>query len=160
MTGFTIRDARWPDDEAAAVSFIDDLQKYEQAFEPNRRIDPSVGADYFRTLMKRMADNEGHAFVAEQNGNAVGWAVFVIDQEPIYVVESERRAGYIAELFVQERSRGIGAGKALIAACESHARATGLNVLMIGVLPSNTRARSVYLAAGFRPASEELRKYL
>jgi GNAT superfamily N-acetyltransferase len=160
MTGFTLRDARWPDDEAAAISFIDALQRYEYQFERNRRIDPSVGADYFCTLMNRMADNEGRAFVAEQDGNAVGWAVFVIDQEPVYVVESERRAGYIAELFVQERARGIGAGKALIAACESHARAIGLNVLMIGVLPSNTRARLVYLAAGFLPASEQLRKYL
>jgi len=44
---FTIRDARWPEDEAAAVSFIDGLQNYEYRFEPNRRIDAQVGADYF-----------------------------------------------------------------------------------------------------------------
>ena len=50
MTGFTIRDARWPDDEAAAISFIDALQKYEREFEPNRRIDAQVGADYFEVL--------------------------------------------------------------------------------------------------------------
>ena len=59
-----------------------------------------------------------------------------------------------------ESARGTGAGKALIDACESHARAIGLNVLMIGVLPNNERARSVYHAAGFAPYSEQLRKRL
>ena len=160
VTDFAIRDARWPEDEAAAVSFIDGLQKYEYRLEPNRRIDPQVGADYFRELMKRVAENHGRVFIAEQDGQAIGWAVFLIEQEAIYVIESERRPGYVAELFVDESARGTGVGKALIAACEAHARAIGLKVLMIGVLPTNERARSVYHAAGFRRASEQLRKYL
>jgi GNAT superfamily N-acetyltransferase len=160
MSGFTIRDARWPDDQAAATSFIDGLQKYEVQFEPNRRIDPQVGADYFSELMKRVRENRGRVFIAEQNGGAVGWAVFLIEQEAIYIVESERRTGYIAELFIEENVRGTGVGKALIAACETHARANGLTVLMIGVLPKNTRARTVYHAAGFAPYSEQLRKHL
>ena len=160
MSDFLIRDARWPEDEAAAVSFIDGLQKYEYQFEPNRRIDPQVGADYFRELMKRVAESNGRVFIAEQNRKAIGWAVFLIEQEAIYVIESERRPGYIAELFVDERARGTGVGKALVAACEVHARAIGLKVLMIGVLPQNVRARSVYRAAGFASYSEQLRKHL
>ncbi|HEY1963064.1 MAG TPA: GNAT family N-acetyltransferase [Rhizomicrobium sp.] len=160
MSDFTIRDARWPEDEAATVSFIDGLQKFEYQFEPNRRIDPHVGADYFRELMKRVAENEGRVFVAEEDGAAVGWAVFLMEQQEVYVVESDRRTGYIAELFVDESARGTGVGKALIAACETHARAKGLNVLMIGVLPKNVRARAVYHAAGFSPYAEQLRKRL
>ncbi len=157
---FTIRDARWPADEAAAVSFVEGLQKFEHRFESNRRIDAQVGTEYFREMMKRVADNEGRVFIAEQNGAAVGWAVFLIEHDAIYIVEDERRTGYIAELFVQESARRIGVGKALIAACEDHARASGLKVLMIGVLPKNNRARAVYHAAGFAPYSEQLRKYL
>jgi ribosomal protein S18 acetylase RimI-like enzyme len=99
-------------------------------------------------------------FIAEQNGAAVGWAVFLIEHDAIYIVEDERRTGYIAELFVQESARGTGLGKALIRTCESHARASGLKVLMIGVLPKNARARAVYRAAGFTPYSEQLRKHL
>jgi GNAT superfamily N-acetyltransferase len=157
---FIIRDARWPEDEAAAVSFIAGLQAYEHRFESNRRIDREVGADYFRELMKRVSDNHGRVFIAEQNEAAVGWAVFLIEQDAVYIVEDERRAGYIAELFVQESARGTGVGKALIEACEAHARASGLKVLMIGVLPKNVRARAVYEAAGFAPYSEQLRKRL
>jgi GNAT superfamily N-acetyltransferase len=157
---FTIREARWPADEGAAVSFIEGLQKFERRFESNRRIDAQVGADYFRDLMKRVTDNDGRVFIAEQHGAAVGWAVFLIEQDAVYIVENERRTGYVAELFVQEHVRGTGIGKALIAACEAQARASGLKVLMIGVLPKNARARAVYLGAGFAPYSEQLRKYL
>jgi GNAT superfamily N-acetyltransferase len=157
---FTIRDARWPEDEAAAVSFIAGLQAYEHRFESNRRIDPQVGADYFRELMKRVADNYGRVFIAEQDGATAGWAVFLIEQDAVYIVEPERRAGYIAALFVPERARGTGVGRALIEACEAHARASGLTVLMIGVLAKNARARAVYRAAGFAPYSEQLRKRL
>lgn len=161
MSGpFTIRDARWPEDGAAAVSFINGLQAYEHRFESNRRIDPQVGTDYFRELMTRVVDNQGRVFIAEQNGAAVGWAVFLIEQDALYIVRAERRAGYIAELFVQESARRSGVGTALIGTCEAHARASGLTVLMIGVLSQNVHARAVYLAAGFTPYSEQLRKRL
>jgi aminoglycoside 3-N-acetyltransferase I len=160
MTGFTIRDARWPEDEAAAIWFIDGLQRFEQKMEPNRRIDPQVGADYFAVLMKRVAENEGRVFVAEQNGASVGWAVFLIEDEPIYIVEKDRRAAYVAELFVWEKARGTGVGKALLGACEREAIARGVQVIMIGVLQKNARARAVYRAAGFAPYAEVLRKQL
>lgn len=158
--GYTIRDLRLPEDEAAAVSFIAGLQKYEREFEPNRRIDPRVGADYFAVLMRRIASHEGRVFVAEQNGIAVGWAVFLVEEEPIYIVEKERRAAVVAELFVAENVRGIGIGKSLLASCEAEARRRGANVLMIGVVQKNAQARAVYLATGFSPYAEVLRKHL
>ena len=157
---FAIRDLHLPDDRAACISFIDGLQKYEHAFEPNRRIDATVAEEYFTLLMKRVAENEGRIFIGEMAGEPVGWAVFVLDDDSRYVVEEERRCAYLAELFVEERARGTGLGKALMAACEHEARAKGMNVFMIGVLPKNARARGVYLAAGFEPYSEQLRKYL
>src|SRR5436190_1018825 len=52
---FVIRDLRLPDDRAACVSFIDGLQKYEHAFEPNRRVDAAVAEEYFTLLLKRVA---------------------------------------------------------------------------------------------------------
>lgn len=83
---YTIRDARWPEDEAAAISFIDGLQKFEHEMESNRRIDPQVGEDYFAVLMARVAEHQGRVFTAEQDGVAVGWAVFLIDDDPVYIV--------------------------------------------------------------------------
>jgi GNAT superfamily N-acetyltransferase len=160
MNGLTIRDACWPQDEWAAVSFIDGLQKFEHQFEPNRRIDPQVGHDYFAILMGRVAESEGRVFIAEDQVGPVGWAVFLVEKDAVYIVEKERRVGYVAELFVKEDARGTGAGKLLLEACELEARSRNLKVLMIGVLGKNTRARTVYLAAGFGAYSEDLRKYL
>jgi GNAT superfamily N-acetyltransferase len=139
MSGFTIRDARWPEDEAAAILFIDGLQMYEGEFEANRRTDPQVGSDYFAVLINRVADREGRVFVAEQDGIAVGWAVFLVEEEPVYIVDKDRRAGMVAELYVVQNARGAGIGKSLLVACEAEASRRGANVLLIGVLQKNTR---------------------
>ena len=157
---FTIRDARLPDDKPALVSFIDGLQHYEYRFEPNRRIDAQAGEDYFAVLLDRMAEHQGRMFVAETDGRPIGWAVFLVEQDFIYVIEDERTYGYIAELFVSECVRGQGVGQALIKACEIEGRSRGLKRMMIGVIPANERAAKVYAEAGYSPYAMELRKFL
>lgn len=160
MSGYIIRDADWPADEPAAISFIHGLQKYESAFESNRRLDEGVGVEFFAELVTHASENQGRVFIAELDDQAVGWAVFFVKERPIYVREEQRRVGYISELFVVERARGTGIGKALIAACESWARELGLREIAIGVLAGNRLARAAYLAAGFTTYSEELLKHL
>lgn len=160
MSATVIRDARLPEEEPVFAGFIDALQRFEHAFEPDRRIDAAAGADYLAVLLKRADENEGRIFVAERAGEAVGWAVFVIDSQPNFVVEDERRCGWIAELFVAEQARGDGVGRALMAACEAHARDSGLKLLFIGVHAKNGRAERTYRAAGFSPYALHLRKYL
>ncbi|HEY8696101.1 MAG TPA: GNAT family N-acetyltransferase [Rhizomicrobium sp.] len=160
MSGFTIREARLPDDKPACLSFIAGLQRYEHRFEPDRRIDAAVAADYFAVLTKRVTEQQGRIFIAEMDGAAIGWAVFVVERNAIYVVEDERTYGYVAELFVNEEVRGCGIGRALIAACEAEGRALGLKLMMIGVLAGNRRTASIYAQAGYSPYATELRKYL
>lgn len=53
-----------------------------------------------------------------------------------------------------------GIGRSLLDACETEAQKHNLTLLMIGVLPKNMRARTVYRAAGFAPYAEILRKHL
>ena len=160
MSEVLIREARLPDDEAACLLFIAGLQAYEHQFEPDRRIDPAVAEDYFVVLIKRVAEHQGRILIAEMGGVAIGWAVFVVEQNAIYVVEDERTYGYVAELFVNEEARGRGIGQELIAACEAQGRALGLKLMMIGVLAGNKRAASIYAQAGYSPYAAELRKYL
>ncbi len=157
---FTIRDARFPDDRATAVAFIDALQHFERTVEPNRRIDDKVGAEYFDELFKRIGENKGRVFIAEDGARILGWSVYVQDDLSLYVEPQERRVGYVAELFVIEAARGRGVGTALIQACEDEARAQGMPALMIGVLARNENAARRYLAAGFSPYALQLRKYL
>jgi GNAT superfamily N-acetyltransferase len=159
-TGMIIRDFDPARDKQAAAGFILALQHYEHRIEPDRRIDPEIGDEFLSEILKRVAANRGRIFVVEENGVAIGWAVFTVEQNRLYVVEAERTHGYIAELFVSEAARSKGTGRALISACESEARRQGLHQIKIGVLTKNTRTAEIYAKAGYGPYSSELRKYL
>jgi GNAT superfamily N-acetyltransferase len=160
MSALAIRDAVWPGDRKAAVSFIDGLQRYEHGVEPNRRIDASVGAEYLDVLLAAVAEQDGIVRIAELDGRAIGWGVAWHDLDDMYVVAEERRFVYISELYVEEAARGGGIGRALIASCEDWARAQGICIVKIGVLAGNTRAAAVYARAGYAPYATRLRKYL
>lgn len=155
----TIRAARLPDDEPAILSFIWGLQKFENAFEPNRRLDPDFASEHWADV-RRQATERGALFIAEANGRAVGWAFVLEEAGDLFVRESERRYGFVAELFVEEAARGAGHGRALIAACEDWSRKRGMTVLIIGVLAGNGKAAAVYQRDGFAPYNLFMRKYL
>jgi GNAT superfamily N-acetyltransferase len=159
VSGYRIRDGKLPEDAEIGRSFILGLQVYERAFEDDRRVDANVAAEFFDVLMARAAERQGRIFIAEDDaGAAIGWAVCFVDENEIYVEPELRKFGYISELYLVERARGRGIGRALIAACEAHFRTLGLKHMMIGVLSKNTNAHRSYINAGFRPYSEMLLK--
>ena len=158
MSPISIRDAVWPRDEQATLSFIDGLQRHEHRFEPNRRIDTAVAAEYRGVLMKAVAENGGIVRVAETDGRAVGWAVGWPELDALYVVESERRYFYISELYVEDGLRGRGIGRALIASCEDWARGQGIAISRIGVIHDNDAAAATYARAGYAPYAMRLTK--
>jgi GNAT superfamily N-acetyltransferase len=155
----TIRAARLPDDEPAILSFIWGLQKFENAFEPNRRLDPDFVSEHW-TDVQVQAAARGAMFIAEHDGQPVGWAFVVEEAGDIFVTEKERRYGFVAELFVEASARGQGHGRALIAACEDWTRLRGMAVLIIGVLSGNGKAAAIYQRDGFAPYNLFMRKYL
>ena len=100
-------------------------------------------------------------FLAEdESGRAVGWAFAHDAEAELYVVERDRRHGYLAELYVTPAARGAGHGRALIAACEGWARKRGHRLLTVGVLAGNDGAIAAYERAGFSPYHLTLRRYL
>ena len=155
----TIRLARLPDDEPAILSFIWGLQKFENAFEANRRLDPAFATEHW-PVMKARAAERGAIFIAEAAGKPAGWALALDESGDIFVEQAERRHGFIAELFVADGARGQGHGRSLIAACEKGTRGRGLKVLIINVLARNDKAIAVYERDGFAAYNSNLRKYL
>jgi GNAT superfamily N-acetyltransferase len=157
---FRIRLADAARDRATMLSFIDGLQAFEHAMEPNRRLDATVAADHLGVLEKRLAEHGGAMFFAEDDTGRLGWSVVHEAIDDLFVVEAERRMAYIDELYLTEKARGMGAGRALIQACEDWAKARGIGNIQIGVLAKNARAHAVYNAAGYDDYSLQLRKYL
>ena len=153
-----IREARLPDDKSALLAFIDGLQRYEAEFEYDRRLDPAYPEDQLAALLKDA--ERGAIFVAELDGQLVGWVLVIQEDAPVYVIDEERQFGCICELFVDEAVRGKGAGQALLKACEDWTRARGLTTIRIGHLAQNARAAHVYDKAGYAPYVELRRKRL
>jgi L-amino acid N-acyltransferase YncA len=86
-----------------------------------------------------------HRFVAELDGDVVGW---------VAVVPYSRRAVYrgVGEesVYVAERARGRGVGRALLEAVIASARDGGLWTLQAGVFPDNTASLELHRRLGFR----------
>jgi GNAT superfamily N-acetyltransferase len=155
-----IREARLPADEPAILAFINGLQDYEAAFEPDRRRDPDFAIDHWRGLQHRCAEKHGIMLIAEDGGKAVGWAFAHDEKAEVFVVEPERSHGFLAELFLMPEARGKGLGRALIEGCESWARERGHRLLTVGVLAKNPAAIRAYEGAGYAPYVAIMRRYL
>ena len=86
-----------------------------------------------------------HRFVAELDGDVVGW---------VAIVPYSRRAVYrgVGEesVYVAERARGRGVGRALLEAVIASARDGGLWTLQAGVFPDNTASLELHRRLGFR----------
>ena len=156
----TIREAKLPSDEPAILSFINGLQDYEAGFEPDRRRDPDFAAQHWRELQHRCAEKHGIMLIAEDADKAVGWAFAYEQHGELFIVEPERRHGFLAEIFVSPEARGKGLGRALIEACEDWARGRGHKLLTIGVLAKNPGAIRAYQTSGYAPYAITMRRYL
>ena len=148
-----------PGDKPAILDFIIALQLYEAAMESNRRLDSSFAEEHFAALIPRAWPPDGAVFIAEDD-QPLGWAVVHDETGDVFLTADERRFAFIAELFVMEAARGKGIGRALIAACETWARARGFATIRIAVLAGNTRAAGLYQKAGYGPYALQLRKRL
>jgi L-amino acid N-acyltransferase YncA len=86
-----------------------------------------------------------HRFVAELDGEVVGW---------IAIVPYSRRAIYrgVGEesVYVAERARGRGVGRALLETVIESARDGGLWTLQAGVFTDNGASLALHRALGFR----------
>ena len=86
-----------------------------------------------------------HRLVAELDGAVAGWCA---------LVPYSRRAVYrgVGEesVYVAERARGRGVGRALLEAVVESARAGGLWTLQAGIFPENEVSLALHRALGFR----------
>ena len=86
-----------------------------------------------------------HRFVAELDGEVVGWvAVVPYSRRRVY-----RGVGEVS-VYVAEQVRGRGVGRALLEELIESARAGGLWTLQAGIFPENGASLALHRAVGFR----------
>lgn len=88
----------------------------------------------------------GAVFFAEVGGIPAGYAVLSYG----FDFEFGGRDAFMCELFVADRQRNRGIGKALIAAVEAHARANGVKTMHLIVRRENSSAQILYRRDGYQ----------
>jgi len=89
------------------------------------------------------------ALVAEQGCEILGYALLCRQ----YRAEAGRRGLELHHLYVTEKARGRGLGRALVAAAISAAREAGCGFVTLGTHPNNQRAQAFYAGLGFAVAA-------
>lgn len=120
----------------------DDADLIAPLFDAYRQFyDQASALDVARTFIRqRLERRESVILVAEDAGRMIGFCQLYpsfcsVEAAPIYT---------LYDLFVSSDARKSGAGRQLMLAAESHARATGAVRLDLTTAKDNLRAQSVY----------------
>lgn len=149
------------DDRPLLERFMAGLQAHECTLEENRTAPGNATVAHVDYMMEDMARNSGCAFIAEINGQPVGFVVCSIDEDNgAYVKPEQRRFGYINDIFVDETARGAGVADLLVAAAEAHCRAQGVDQMRLYALANNKLARAYYDKSGWSLYEVSYRKPL
>ena len=121
---------RWaqPGDASLIIQFVKELASYENEPESSVKISEE---DIYRDGFSEPKRFE--CLIAELNGNAAGFALFFHN----YSTWEGRPGIYLEDLFVQEKARGHGLGKALIASVARLAQERNCRRLDLSVLRWN-----------------------
>jgi ribosomal protein S18 acetylase RimI-like enzyme len=138
MTNVTTRPAEAQDLDAVAALFDAYRQFYEMP------ADPVLARRY---LDERFQRGESTILVAE---NAASEIVGFTQLYPSFCSVLADRTFVLYDLFVTPSARGTGAGRALMEAAESYARANGAARLMLQTARTNTIGQSLYESCGWK----------
>ncbi|MGI9406165.1 MAG: GNAT family N-acetyltransferase [Hyphomicrobiaceae bacterium] len=138
-------------DRDAILALHAKLHNVERTLHPNRAPVEEIGNAATIERDAELAKNDGCIFVAERDGEIIGCVVTTIDDGDAYLIESDRRFGWIRSISVSEEARGAGVGRALMKAAEGRFRNRGLSQIQVYVLAANDRAQSFYADNGFHP---------
>jgi ribosomal protein S18 acetylase RimI-like enzyme len=113
-----------------------------------------------RLYRELLADGASYLTATDDDGRLVGYAMVALDEGPddTFVVQGGRAE--VVTLVVSPDRRCAGVGRALIAAAEAIARASGFDTVKIAVMSGNARAQAFYEANGYSVAEHLLYRRL
>jgi ribosomal protein S18 acetylase RimI-like enzyme len=150
-----------PEDHAFLAACMGGLQEAEIEVEANRSSVDESAEPHLNWVLEQVAAKDGAVFVAEFQGQRVGCLMCTIDEDNgEYVKPQHRGYGYVNDLYVGQKARGIGVADALMQAAEDYFREKGVTNIRLGVLSENKRARSFYERLGWHSYEQVYRKNL
>jgi GNAT superfamily N-acetyltransferase len=148
-------------DEAQLIGLLRQMQSYLNPMHLWGKPVDAMDAWYLQAARTQNRARDGFIFVADQGGEVLGYAWILTNCE---ADGSDDDVAYsyarVVDLAVIENARRQGIGQALLARCETMARAKGRKAFRIDVLAKNAAAESAYLKFGFQPYLNTLEKIL
>jgi GNAT superfamily N-acetyltransferase len=136
------------------------LMRTHYKFDPQRFMDPgddpADGYGWF--LGKQLKDEDVVIFVAEQDGDVIGYVYAGL--EPISWKELRDECGFIHDVVVDERGRRSGTATALIEKAIEWLRERGAPRVMLWTAEPNVGAQQLFAKLGFRRTMIEMTREL
>jgi len=140
MTGFSIRRLGPADAAAYREIRLEGLERHPEAFGSTYADEAKLAPEDF---VRRMV--EVPTFAAERDGRLLGLAGLAIESST-----KRRHRGTLIRMYVRPEARGSGAADALVEAVLDHARAEGLDAVLLAVITEAEPARRLYERHGFK----------
>jgi GNAT superfamily N-acetyltransferase len=142
-------------DEPALGRYGGALMRQHHASDPRRFIlvdRPEAG--YGRFLVSQLAEPNYTVLVAERTGEVVGYVFASI--EPTSWRDLRGPCGFIHDVYVDERERGQGTGRELVAAAIAWVRSRGMSQVVLWSKSGNASAQRLFARMGFRDTMVEM----
>ncbi len=137
-------------------NLVFELQKSENAFDPDTRVDGKIGKEYTKEILGEIKKNKGILLVAELKGKIVGFISGWTVKESIL----KNKYFYISDLIITEEYRGEGIGTTLLKEIEKYAKKLKLKTLRLSVQVDNHNPHHLYINSGFQDYNMEMKKEL
>ena len=122
--------------------------------------------DYMQRMIGDSENMDGAMYVAEENGEVVGFIQgVIIDHQPgqdvvFDAVHAPRKDGWIGLLYVEPEQRGSGIGRALLDEIKRYFQSKNCDTLRLKVLSGNQPAIAFYEKYGLTAHEVEMAKKL
>jgi len=158
MNELSLRPAEAADHENLKLGLIA-LQAHECALHDSR-LDPAATAEpYLTSMLGQVAAADGLCLVARQQDSFVGFiAGWVEKVENPAETDDSTTFGYISDICLLPRWRGLGLSGQLLTAMERHFAGRAIRRLRISTLANNRAALAAYRSVGFQPYEMTLEK--
>jgi ribosomal protein S18 acetylase RimI-like enzyme len=148
-----------PDDVPALARLHAEVQALHRAALPQHYLDPSL-AELEGWMRRLLADPAVVLLLAEEQAEALGFAVVRREASPGHVFSPPRLRALVDGLGVAASARRRGVGRALMATAEELARTWGAAAVVLDVQGFNTQAEAFYRALGYEVAKRRMSKGL
>ncbi len=113
---------------------------------------------YASFLGTQLAQSDAAIFVAEENGDVIGYAYCAVESYDYMSLRGP--AGVLHDIIVEPQRRRQGAGRALLEAVMAFLEARGLSQIVLSTAERNETAQRLFASVGFRRTMIEMTREL